>query len=186
MKTKHLFVICLACFAVSLTVSACNKSSNTSSENVAENVDDTATTEAAEGPQYIDIALPAPDGHIVKVSDYVPKNKYTLIDFWASWCGPCRGEMPTVVKAYNDYHAKGLEVIGVSLDKEKDAWVNAIDKLGMKWPQMSDLMGWQSAGAAKYNIHSIPANVLVDQQGRIVAKDLRGGYLLKKMEELLP
>jgi alkyl hydroperoxide reductase subunit AhpC len=93
--------------------------------------------------------------------------------------------MPTVVKAYADYHAKGFEVVGVSLDNDHDAWVNAIEELHMPWPQMSDLRGWDCAGARTYNVNSIPSNVLVDQQGRIVARDLRGNDLLNKMAELL-
>ena len=132
----------------------------------------------------MDIALAAPDGKTIKVSDYVSKNKYTLIDFWASWCGPCRAEMPTVVKAYTDFHQKGFEVVGVSLDNDKDAWVKAIADLKMPWPQMSDLKGWDCEGAQLYNVRSIPSNVLVDQQGKIVAKDLRGEQLLKKLDEL--
>ncbi|MBQ8487327.1 MAG: AhpC/TSA family protein [Prevotella sp.] len=144
-----------------------------------------ATKATAVGAQYTDIQMPAPDGKVVKVSDYVSKNKLTLIDFWASWCGPCRAEMPTVVKAYTDYHAKGFEVVGVSLDNNKDAWVKAIDQLKMPWPQMSDLKGWDSEGAQKYNVRSIPANVLVDQKGVILAKDLRGEDLLQKVAELL-
>jgi thiol-disulfide isomerase/thioredoxin len=144
-----------------------------------------ATKATAVGAQYTDIALPAPDGTPLRVSDFVAKNKYTLIDFWASWCGPCRAEMPTVVKAYENFHAKGLEIIGVSLDEDHDAWVKAIAHLRMPWPQMSDLKGWDCAGAKKYNVRSIPANVLIDQQGKIIAKDLRGNDLLDKMAELM-
>lgn len=144
-----------------------------------------AAEATAVGAQYTDLEMPAPDGKSVKVSDFVARNKYTLIDFWASWCGPCRAEMPTVAKAYATYHQKGLEVVGVSFDNEKDAWLKAIGQLNMPWPQMSDLKGWESEGAQKYNIRGIPANVLVDQQGRIVAKDLRGDNLLRKLAELL-
>lgn len=139
----------------------------------------------ATGATYTDIALNDPEGKPMKVSDFVSKNKYTLIDFWASWCGPCRAEMPTVVRAYSEYHDKGLEVVGVSLDNDKDAWVKAIADLNMPWPQMSDLKGWECAGAQAYNVRAIPANVLVDQEGKIVAKDLRGEDLLNKMAELL-
>jgi thiol-disulfide isomerase/thioredoxin len=114
----------------------------------------------------------------------VGKSKYVLVDFWASWCGPCRAEMPYVVEAYQKYHDKGLEVIGVSFDNDKDAWVAAIGSLKMPWPQMSDLKGWESAAAGAYNIQSIPANVLIDEQGKIVAKNLRGEDLLDKMARL--
>ena len=100
----------------------------------------------AAGQPYTDIALPGVDGKIVKISDFVKKNKLTLIDFWASWCGPCRAEMPNVIKAYKEYHAKGFEVVGVSLDNSKDAWVKAIKTLGIPWKQMSDLKGWNSKG----------------------------------------
>jgi thiol-disulfide isomerase/thioredoxin len=144
-----------------------------------------ASESTAVGAQYTDIELPAPDGTMLRVSDFVAKNKFTLVDFWASWCGPCRAEMPTVVKAYTDYHKKGFEVVGVSLDNNKDAWVKAIDQLKMPWPQMSDLKGWECKGALDYNVRSIPANVLIDQQGNIIAKDLRGEDLLNKMAELL-
>jgi peroxiredoxin len=113
------------------------------------------------------------------------KGRVMVINLWYSGCGHCRAEMPTVVKAYTDYHAKGLEVVGVSLDNDKDAWLKAITQLKMPWPQMSDLKGWECEGAALYNVRSIPANVLIDQQGRIIAKDLRGVDLLNKMDELL-
>lgn len=137
------------------------------------------------GAQFTDFSMPDPKGKMISVSDYVKKNKYTLIDFWASWCGPCRAEMPTVVKAYDLYHAKGFEVVGVSLDNNKEAWIKAIDQLKMPWPHMSDIKGWDCAGAALYNVKGIPANVLIDQQGKIVAKNLRGQDLLDKMAELL-
>ncbi len=137
------------------------------------------------GAQYTDIVMQDPNGKTVKVSDYVSKNKYTLIDFWASWCGPCLHEMPNVVKAYTNFHDKGLEIVGVSLDNKKDAWVNAIKKQNMPWPQMSDLKGWECAGAAAYNVRAIPSNVLVSQDGKIVAKDLREEALQEKLAELL-
>ena len=134
---------------------------------------------------YTDISLPGPQGQTVKVSDYVGKNKLVLIDFWASWCGPCIGELPNVVKAYELYHDKGLEIVGVSLDKDKASWVQAIAQTGQKWPQMSDLKGWDCEGAALYGIQSIPANVLINEQGEIVARDLRGDILLKEVESRL-
>lgn len=137
-----------------------------------------------QGDKFTDFAVEY-EGKTTRFSDYVGKGQYTLVDFWASWCGPCRAEMPTVVKAYTDYHDKGFEVVGVSLDNSKEAWVKAIDKLKMPWPQMSDLRGWECRGARLYNIQSIPANILIDQQGKIVAKNLRGEGLLSKMADLM-
>jgi peroxiredoxin len=100
-------------------------------------------------------------------------------------CGPCIGELPNVVKAYELYHDKGLEIVGVSLDKDKASWVQAIAQTGQKWPQMSDLKGWDCEGTALYGIQSIPANVLINEQGEIVARDLRGDFLLKEVESRL-
>lgn len=139
----------------------------------------------AVGQQYTDLAMPNPKGKTIRVSDYVKKNKYTLIDFWASWCGPCRAEMPTVVKAYNLYHKKGFEVVGVSFDNNKAAWVKAIAQLKLSWPHMSDLKGWECAASSVYNVKGIPANVLVDSQGTIVAKNLRGEILLNELAKLM-
>jgi peroxiredoxin len=169
---------------------ACQSKSNA---NTPQESTEQETTVAADTPaegtevgnKYIDFKLPGIQGNNVAVSDYVAKNKYTLVDFWASWCPPCRAEMPTIVKAYADFHSQGFEVVGVSLDNNRDSWVISIEQLGMTWPQMSDLKGWECAGAKLYNIQSIPANILVDQQGIIVAKDLRGEELLQKVAELL-
>ena len=95
------------------------------------------------------------------------------------------GEMPYVVKAYEMFHDKGLEIVGVSLDKDKASWLAAIEQTGQKWPQISDLKGWDCEGAALYGIQSIPANVLINEQGEIVARDLRGDALLKEIESRL-
>lgn len=145
-----------------------------------------AQESTAIGHAYTDLKMDDPNGKSIKLSDYVGKSKYVLIDFWASWCGPCRAEMPTVVETYTKFHDKGFEVIGVSLDNEKDSWVKAIEDLKMPWPQMSDLKGWESEACATYHVQAIPANVLVDEKGNIIAKDLRGKDLLDKMAELLP
>ena len=125
------------------------------------------------------------NGKQVKLSDWVGKGKYVFVDFWASWCGPCRKEMPNVVEAYNRYKDKGLEIVGVSFDSNKLQWSAAVEKLGMTWPQMSDLKGWECAAAKVYGIRSIPSNILIDPQGKIVAMDLRGSKLQTVLAELL-
>ena len=137
------------------------------------------------GETFVDISLPGPQGQTVWVGDYVGQNKLVLIDFWASWCGPCMAEMPYVVKTYDRFHDKGLEIVGVSLDKDKASWLAAIQQTGQKWPQMSDLKGWDCAGAQVYGIQSIPANVLINEHGKIVARDLRGDALFEEVESRL-
>lgn len=135
------------------------------------------------GQEAPDIRLPSADGGELALSDL--RGKIVLVDFWASWCGPCRREMPNVVKAYNTHKSKGFEIFGVSLDKEKDRWLEAIRSDGMTWPQVSDLQHWQSAAAQLYNVQSIPYTVLVDREGRIIAKNLRGDELDRKLNEVL-
>ncbi len=114
------------------------------------------------------------------------RGQYVLVDFWASWCGPCRAENPNVVKAYNQFKGKNFTVLGVSLDKEKDKWLAAIEKDKLTWPHVSDLKGWESSAAAMYGVQSIPANFLLDKEGKIVARNLRGEDLEKKLAELMP
>jgi peroxiredoxin len=131
-----------------------------------------------------DFTLNDVDGKPVTLSGYA-KDKVVLVDFWASWCGPCRGENPNVVKAFNAYRDKGFTVLGVSLDDKKDAWVKAIQDDHLDWGQVSDLKGWSSEVAALYGIRGIPMNFLLDKDGKIVAKGLRGDVLDKQLAELL-
>ena len=172
-------------FAAALMLLTGCKQKAPANEPVADTTVETTEPATETKTTYTDISLPGPQGQTVKVSDYVGKNKLVLIDFWASWCGPCMGEMPNVVKAYEMFHAKGLEIVGVSLDKNKASWLAAVEQTGQKWPQMSDLKGWECEGAALYGIQSIPANVLINEQGEIVARDLRGDALLKEIESRL-
>ena len=176
---KRLFIYLVA---TTLILTSCNQKAKTA-EATAAVVQE--PQEAVASNQYTDIELPGIQGQTVKVSDYVGKNKLVLIDFWASWCGPCIRELPHVVKAYDLYHAKGLEIVGVSLDKDKASWLAAIEQTGQKWPQMSDLKGWDCEGALFYGIQSIPANVLIDEHGKIIARDLRGEDLINTIAQQL-
>jgi len=144
-----------------------------------------ALAETEVGRQYKEIALIDNKGSMQRLSDVVKANKLTLLDFWASWCRPCLAELPNVKKVYDAYHAKGLEIYGVSLDENQLSWENAIERFQMNWIHVSDLKGWQSAGAKAYSITGIPATVLIDQSGKIVAKNLRGQELADIVAKLL-
>ena len=129
-----------------------------------------------------DFTMNTPEGVPMKLSDH--KGKVLLVDFWASWCGPCRRENPNVVAAYKKYHDKGFDVLGVSLDRTKDRWLQAIEKDGLIWHHVSDLKGWKNEAAALYGVRSIPATVLLDKEGKIIARNLRGPQLDAKLAEI--
>lgn len=135
------------------------------------------------GTPYKELTMQDLDGKQMKLSQWIGKG-YVLVDFWASWCGPCRAEMPNVVESYKKYHDKGYEIVGVSFDQKQAAWAAAVKKLGMTWPQMSDLKGWDCAAHDVYGVNSIPCNVLIGPDGKIVACDLRGEALQEKLAEI--
>lgn len=130
-----------------------------------------------------EISLANPSGEIVKLSSL--RGKYVLIDFWAKWCGPCRRENPNVVKAYKRFKDRGFEVFGVSLDRNKEDWLKAIAEDGLTWTHVSDLKYFESQAAKDYNINAIPFSILLDKSGKIIAKNLRGAALEKKLEEVV-
>lgn len=130
-----------------------------------------------------EISLNNPEGQPVSLSSL--RGKYVLIDFWASWCGPCRQENPNVVRMYNKFKGKNFEIFGVSLDKSKEKWVEAIQKDQLSWVHVSDLQYWQSAGAQAYGVQSIPATFLIDPSGKVIAKNLRGKALEDRLTQIL-
>jgi peroxiredoxin len=129
-----------------------------------------------------DFSQATPEGETLKLSEL--RGKVVLLDFWASWCGPCRKENPNVVRVYEKYKDQGFEILGISLDSKRDRWLQAIEKDGLGWYHVSDLKGWQNEVAQTYGVHSIPHTILLDQEGRILARNLRGRSLEAKLAEL--
>lgn len=137
----------------------------------------------AMGNQLKDFTMTTPDGELVSMLEYVKGKKIVLIDFWASWCGPCRKEGQNIKAIYADMHDKGFDVLGVSLDTDRDKWLKGIEEEGYKWTQVSDLKGFQSPTIKDYDINGIPALFLVDGEGKVIAKGLRGDDMRHKVEE---
>lgn len=137
------------------------------------------------GNPFIDFAMKTPEGKDVKLSDYVGRGKWVLIDFWASWCGPCRASIPGLLELYKTYKDKGFEVVGVSMDREAKDWKKGIEDLHITWPQMSDLKFWQCEGAKLYGVNAIPATFLIAPDGKIAGRNLSHDALKAKLEEAL-
>lgn len=140
--------------------------------------------QVAVGQKFTDFTSKTPDGKTQKLSDYAGKGKYVLVDFWASWCPACRQEMPNVAKAYKDYKSKGLEVVGVSLDENQDHWTKAIKEMTMTWPQLSDGEDWEGEAVTVYGVESLPQTILIDPEGVIIEKNLKGDDLSNKLKEI--
>lgn len=136
------------------------------------------------GKKFLDVSVNSA-GRVQKLSDFVGKGNYVLVDFWASWCVPCMREMPTLKKAYARYHQKGLEIVGISLDNDRNKWIGAISKHGLSWPQLCDLSGFQGKAPQKYNVHAIPWSFICDGEGNIVAVGLRGYDLIEFLDNAL-
>ena len=137
------------------------------------------------GEKFRDLEEPDVNGKMHKLSEYVGQGKWVLVDFWASWCGPCKAEMPNVVAAYKKYHDKGFDIVGLSFDEEKDPWVKAIREWDMPWIHLSDLKYWETVAREVYSVDGIPDNILIDPEGTIVARGLRGDALEARLAEVL-
>ncbi len=165
-------------------LAALDESLHTSSYYVLSKEDLDKMKKVAIGSDFTDITLPDPDGNEQSLSD-ITGNGVVLIDFWAAWCSPCRRANPGVIALYNKFHEKGFDIFGVSLDNTKEAWMKAIEDDGLIWTQVSDIKGWQSAGANLYAVKSIPHTVLIGKDGKILAKNLSEEELKEKLIELL-
>ena len=137
------------------------------------------------GATYTNLKMQDPEGKDVELSQYIGKGKYVLVDFWATWCGPCRREMPALVEIYKEYKDKGFEIVGVSFDRNATSWKKGIEDLDITWPQMSDLKGWQCEASSVYAIRSIPQTLLINPDGKIIAKNLTTEELSEELKKLL-
>ena len=136
------------------------------------------------GEKYQDIELMNPEGKMVKLSSCVPEGKYVMLEFWASWCGPCRGEIPHLRHVYQEYKDKGFEIISISIDEKKTDWDKAMKEEKMVWKQLSDPIGFNGPVAQKYNITGVPTCILLDKEGRIFKTEMRGAALDAVLQEL--
>ena len=182
------FTILISSFLL-LAVSSCETTrkeesqSKTSTSVLVNQTSNSANIGLKNGQQAPDISLPDVNGNIKTLSSL--RGKYILLDFWASWCGPCRFENPNVVRLYQKYKEKDFDILSVSLDNNKKAWLNAIEADGMEWNHVSDLLKWESAVIPVYQLDAIPMTYLLDKEGIIIAKNLRGPELEKKLAEIL-
>lgn len=136
------------------------------------------------GALFTDFTMTDLNGNDRKLSDYAGKGQYVLLDFWASWCAPCRMEMPKIKELYDRYHSKGFQIVGISLDNQEKAWKSAVAEMKMNWVQLSDLKGWKNVAAGLYYVREIPATLLLDPSGKIVAVGWRGEELEQKLVEI--
>jgi thiol-disulfide isomerase/thioredoxin len=136
------------------------------------------------GYPFKEIVSEDPNGKDCRLSDYAGKGKYVLLDFWASWCAPCRKEMPLLVELYDTYKDKNFEIVSYSLDEDEQAWKKGIEQLNMSWPQMSDCKQWESEPVKIYSVQSIPCTILIDPEGKIIQRNLRGEELANLIRQL--
>ena len=179
---------CALAAAVALALTACGSRGNAPTS--ANNGDGSATSavqkaDSTRDEPRIEFSMTDIDGKEVNVTDEFAKQKITVIDFWASWCGPCMQEMPNLVRIYGKYKDKGLGIVGVSLDEDKSQWTEAVSSMGMVWTQLSDLQGWNNSAAQKYGIQAIPFTVVVDSTGKVLDAGLRGEQLETEIAKLL-
>ena len=175
MKLRLAYVLAAAAI---ITAAAC-KHGKTDGQDKLAGTQDTTVQDTTSHVDELRISFTMADmnGNNVAVTDEFAKHKVTIVDFWASWCGSCRQEMPSLVKTYDEYKDKGLGIIGVSLDEDKEQWTGAVSAMGMTWTQLSDLQGWHNSAAQMYGIQAIPFTIVVDNEGKVLAAGLRGEEL---------
>lgn len=175
MKIRRILIISAAAL---ITFTSCkNGKTESQTTQTAAQADTTQREDNNELELKINFTMADINGNNVTVADEFARHKITVVDFWASWCGPCRQEMPGLVKTYNDYKDKGLGIVGVSLDENKEQWADAISTMNMTWTQLSDLQGWNNSAAKMYGIQAIPFTIIVDNTGKVIAAGLRGEEL---------